>query len=158
LGWIVGWVGFVYGTQLSLLVMALLKFLVQYDFFRHPDGPAMMAIIIACTSVARDAFEIGHVRWLQVLGRPVLTFPDGKSLRQLVQQEPIMAFEWGLIGGILCAGFAITLSTLGKTGQGVIVQLAGVTLVGGTVALWSYLIGVQQTRSLLVHWETLRWR
>ncbi len=59
--WLGGWIGFVYGVQLSLLVLALL-WLVGYDYLKHPDGPAMMAIIIACTSVARDAFEIGHVR------------------------------------------------------------------------------------------------
>ena len=59
--WLGGWIGFVYGVQLSLLVLALL-WLVGYDYLKHPDGPAMMAIIIACTSVARDAFEIGHVK------------------------------------------------------------------------------------------------
>ena len=59
--WLGGWIGFVYGIQLSLLVLALL-WLVGYYYLKHPDGPAMMAIIIACTSVARDAFEIGHVR------------------------------------------------------------------------------------------------
>ena len=61
LTWLGGWIGFVYGVQLSLLVLALL-WLVGYDYLKHPDGPAMMAIIISCTSVARDAFEIGHVR------------------------------------------------------------------------------------------------
>jgi len=52
LAWLTGWVGFVYGVQLSLMVLALLKILVNYDFLQHPDGPAMMAMIIACTSVA----------------------------------------------------------------------------------------------------------
>ena len=60
--WLVGWVGLVYGIQLSLLVLALLQIFVNYDFLLHPEGPAMMAIIIACTSVTRDAFEIGYVQ------------------------------------------------------------------------------------------------
>src|SRR5690348_4079921 len=61
LAWMGAWIGFVYAIQLSLLVLALL-WLVGYDYLKHPDGPAMMAIIISCTAVARDAFEIGHVR------------------------------------------------------------------------------------------------
>ena len=61
--WIAGWIGFVYAVQLSLLVLALL-WLVGYDYLQHPDGPAMMAMIISCTAVARDAFEIGHIRYL----------------------------------------------------------------------------------------------
>ena len=58
IGWLVGWIGFAYGVQLSLLVLALLRVLANYDFLLHPDGPAMMALIIPSTSVARDAFEI----------------------------------------------------------------------------------------------------
>jgi len=158
LGWVAGWIGFIYGIQLSLLVLALLKIVVQYDFLRHPDGPAMMAIIIACTSVARDAFEIGHVRLLQALGRPLLTFPDGKSLRQLVQQEPAMVIQWAIIGGIVCGSVASVLSNLGRSGSGGISQLVGVTFVGGTVALWSYLGGVQQTRTPAVRCNTLGWK
>jgi hypothetical protein len=73
----------VYGVQLSLLVLALL-WLVGYDYLKHPDGPAMMAIIISCTSVARDAFEIGHVRKMALMGRPFPTFPDGAALRTMV--------------------------------------------------------------------------
>ncbi len=78
-----GWIGFVYGVQLSLLVLALL-WLVGYDYLKHPDGPAMMAIIIACTAVARDAFEIGHVRKMALMGRPFPTFPNGMALRSLL--------------------------------------------------------------------------
>ena len=64
IGWVLAWIGFVYGIQLSLLVLALL-WLVGYDYAQHPDGPAMMAIIIPSTAVARDAFEIGYIRWLE---------------------------------------------------------------------------------------------
>ena len=88
LSWVVGWIGFVYGVQLSLMVLALLKVFVNYDFLVHPDGPAMIAILIACTSVARDAFEIGHVRRIQRQGEPILTFPDGAPLRALFLERP----------------------------------------------------------------------
>ena len=157
LAWVGGWIGVMYGIQLSLLVLTLLRIVIQYDFLLHPDGPAMMAIIIACTSVARDAFEIGHVRLLQASGRPLLTFPDGKSLRQLVRQEPAMVIQWATVGGTVCAGVASVLSALVRGGAGNLSQLAGVTLVGGTVALWSYLGGVQQTRTPAVRWNTLGW-
>ena len=86
LSWLAGWIGAVYGIQLSLLVLTLL-WIMNYDYLQHPDGPAMMAIIISCTAVARDAFEIGHVRKLSLLGRPFLTFPDGEPLRALVQRQ-----------------------------------------------------------------------
>jgi hypothetical protein len=148
LSWLIGWIGFVYGVQLSLMVLALLKILVNYDFLLHPDGPAMMAIIIACTSAARDAFEIGHVRKLQQTGRPVLTFPDGASLRVLFHEEPVRLLQWSLVGGAICALFASVMSTLGESGRSDIGQLVTVTAVAGTVALWAYLAGEQQTGGL----------
>ena len=36
--WIGGWIGFVYGVQLSLLVLALLALFVDYNFLVHPEG------------------------------------------------------------------------------------------------------------------------
>src|ERR1044071_911982 len=93
LSWLAGWIGAVYGIQLSLLVLTLL-WIMNYDYLQHPDGPAMMAIIISCTAVARDAFEIGHVRKLSVLGRPFLTFPDGEQLRALVQRRAWQLGPW----------------------------------------------------------------
>ena len=101
LSWLAGWIGAVYGIQLSLLVLTLL-WIMNYDYLQHPDGPAMMAIIISCTSVARDAFEIGHVRKLSVLGRPFLTFPDGEQLRVLVQRRAWQLGPWAVAG--LCMG------------------------------------------------------
>ncbi|OLB27540.1 MAG: hypothetical protein AUH95_00110 [Nitrospirae bacterium 13_2_20CM_2_63_8] len=81
--WVALRIGFLYAVQLSLMVLALLK-VATYDYHDHPDGPAMMALIIASMSVARDAFEIGHVRLLQQQGRPLVTLPDGKALWTLV--------------------------------------------------------------------------
>src|SRR5206468_4697362 len=83
LAWIVLRIGFLYSVQRSLMVLALLK-VATYSYLDHPDGPALMALIIASTSVARDAFEIGHIRLLQQQGRPFATFPDGKALWALV--------------------------------------------------------------------------
>jgi hypothetical protein len=76
-------IGFLYAVQLSLMVLALLK-VATYGYFEHPDGPAMMALIIASTSVARDAFEIGHLRFLRHEGKPFVTLPDGQAFRALV--------------------------------------------------------------------------
>jgi len=155
--WLVGWIGFVYGAQLSLMVLALLKILVNYDFLLHPEGPAMMAIIIACTSVARDAFEIGHVGWLQHEGKPVLTFPDGAPLRALLWEQPARLFRWSLVGGAISGMVALALSALGDLGRGDIGQLVGVTAVGGSVALWAYLAGQQRPGGLWANLGVVGW-
>lgn len=109
LAWLGGWIGFVYGIQLSLLVLALLKIMVNYDFLLHPDGPAMMAIIIACTSVTRDAFELGHVRRIERQGQAVLTVPDGRPFRQWLRVEPMLCGRWIGVSAVsagLSAGLA----------------------------------------------------
>src|SRR5215831_14628505 len=110
--WTAGWIGFVYGVQLSLLVLALL-WLVGYDYLKHPDGPAMMAIIISCTAVARDAFEIGHVRKAALMGRPFPTFPNGVALRRLLGTHATMLSPWivaGLMAGAVGAWPASVIS------------------------------------------------
>lgn len=96
--WLIGWVGMAYGMQLSLLVLALLQIFVNYDFLVHPEGPAMMAIIIACTSVTRDAFEIGYVQRMSREGVPVPTFPDGLTLREWIGKDMGRMATWGLAG------------------------------------------------------------
>ncbi len=144
--WVVGWVGFAYGVQLSLLILALLRVLVNYDFLLHPDGPAMMAIIIASMSVARDAFEIGHVRSLEQRKEPVLTFPDGAPLRALLVRQPGQAGLWFALGAIGCALGAFTVATLGETGRSELGQLLAVTIFGGSLALVAYLAGQQPTQ------------
>ena len=144
LGWLGGWIGAVYGIQLSLLVLTLL-WLMHYSYLEHPDGPAMMAIIISCTSVARDAFEIGHVRKLSVLGRPFLTFPDGAQLRALVQQQAGQLAPWALVG--LGIGVLTSLSGLAITNEqgAALAQLMTVTLLGGGLALCAYFGGLYPT-------------
>ena len=102
--WIVGWIGVAYGMQLSLLVLAILQVFVGYDFLLHPEGPAMMAMIIPCTSVTRDAFEIGVVQRLAREGTVVPTFPNGEALRGWLPQQISIVMKWGglaICGGIL---------------------------------------------------------
>lgn len=145
-GWLVGWIGFAYGVQLSLMVLALLKILVNYDFFRHPEGPAMMAIIIACTSVARDALEIGHIQRLKRQGEPVVTFPDGAAFRALLREQPERLAQWGIPAALACAMLSSGLANLGEAGRTELGQLVAVSLFAGTVALWAYLAGEQRLR------------
>lgn len=104
LTWIGLRIGFLYAVQLSLLVLALLK-VATYSYAEHPDGPAMMALIIASTSVARDAFEIGHLRFLQQQGRPFVTFPDGKALWALVAGRGDL-WAWPVAAATLAVGLA----------------------------------------------------
>jgi hypothetical protein len=143
MAWLAGWIGFFYGVQLSLLVLALLKILAHYDFLRHPEGPAMMAIIIACTSVARDAFEIGHVRRLQCDGKPFVTFPDGTALWGLIGGRTLSVMAWALAGAFTCILVSFS-AEVAHAGRSHIVQLVAVTLVAGTVSLWAYLGGEQR--------------
>jgi len=146
LSWLAGWIGAVYGIQLSLLVLTLL-WLMHYSYLQHPDGPAMMAIIISCTSVARDAFEIGHVRKLSVLGRPFLTFPDGEQLRVLVQRRAWQVGPWALAG--LGVGVLTSLSGLAIANEqgAALAQLVTVTLLGGGLALCAYCGGLYPASS-----------
>lgn len=143
--WLIGWVGVVYGVQLTLLVLALLKVILRYDFLRHPEGPAMMAVIIACTSVARDAFEIGHIRQLQQRGEPVLTFPDGAALRALLREQPWKIGESVLLAAAGSALVALAVSGLGEPGASDLGQLLAVSLFAGSVAVWAYLAGEQRS-------------
>ena len=102
--WLVGWIGVAYGMQLSLLVLAILQVFVGYDFLLHPEGPAMMAMIIPCTSVTRDAFEIGLVQRLTHEGTVVPTFPNGDALRSWIPQQLPEVMKWGglaIVGGAL---------------------------------------------------------
>lgn len=146
LGWLAGWIGAVYGVQLSLLVLALL-WLVGYNYLQHPDGPAMMAIIISSTAVARDAFEIGHVRKLVVMGRPFLTFPDGMALREMMHNQISQFAPW-VAGGLALGGLMTSAGGFFDQGQlSALAQLMGVTIVGGGFALCAYFRGLQSTGS-----------
>ena len=140
IGWVLVWIGFVYGVQLSLLVLALL-WLVGYDYAKHPDGPAMMALIISSTAVARDAFEIGYVRWLEASGRPFVTFPDGVALRTLLQRVTPALMAWVAAGVVSCVGLSVLMATAVSGDMAVLAQGAVVTMTAGTVALLAFFAG-----------------
>jgi hypothetical protein len=161
--WLGGWIGFVYGVQLSLLVLALL-WLVGYDYLKHPDGPAMMAIIISCTSVARDAFEIGHVRKMALMGRPFPTFPDGAALRTMVGDLTVGLAPWVAVG-LVVGALGASLGHFVEANQGAaLIQLSAVAVLGGGVALcahfgglrpqasWSQALVQTKTGELLKYW------
>ena len=164
IGWVLAWIGFVYGIQLSLLVLALL-WLVGYDYAKHPDGPAMMALIIPSTAVARDAFEIGYIRWLESTGRPLVTFPDGAQLRELLQRVDAALLSWIGIGALACAALSAAMSTalsgdLAVLAQGVIVSMAAGTLAvcaffagqGGGDAWWNRLSAARWSELMKFWW------
>ncbi len=146
--WIGGWIGFVYAVQLSLLVLALL-WMVNYDYLKHPDGPAMMAMIISCTAVARDAFEIGHVRKVALLGRPCPTFPDGAGLRSLLGTHAVVVSPWVGVGLLVGAAGASLSGLVGDQQGAALVQLSGVTILGGAVALCAYFGGLRPSGAWL---------
>jgi hypothetical protein len=142
LTWMAGWIGFVYAMQLSLLVLALL-WLVGYDYLKHPDGPAMMAIIISCTAVARDAFEIGHVRKVSLMGRPCPTFPNGLPLRSLLATHAAIVGPW-VMSGLLVGALAASLGALAETDRAAtLVQVSAVTVFAGGLALCAYFGGLR---------------
>lgn len=141
LSWVAGWIGAVYGIQLSLLVLTLL-WIMHYDYLQHPDGPAMMAIIISCTAVARDAFEIGHVRKLSLVGRPFLTFPDGEQFRALVQRRVSQLGSWGMAGFGMGAVASLSGAGIADVQGSALAQLLSVTVLGGGLALCAYFGGL----------------
>src|SRR5512134_122213 len=144
LTWMAGWIGFVYAVQLSLLVLTLL-WLVGYDYLKHPDGPAMMAIIISCTAVARDAFEIGHVRKVSLMGRPCPTFPNGLALRSLLVSHAPIVGAW-IASGLLVGALAASLGALAPTHHAAtLVQVSAVTVLAGGLALCAYFGGLRRS-------------
>jgi hypothetical protein len=156
IGWVLAWIGFVYGIQLSLLVLALL-WLVGYDYAQHPDGPAMMAIIIPSTAVARDAFEIGYLRWLQSSGRPLLTFPDGAGLRTLLQQVTPVLLSWIIGGALACASLSVMMSILVRGELAMLTQGAIVTVTAGTVGLLAFFAGQSSGDAWFSRVTATRW-
>ncbi len=155
--WIVGWVGFAYGVQLSLLVLALLAILVQYDFLVHPDGPAMMALIIASTAVTRDAFELGHVRRLAHEGMKIVTFPDGATLRKLAWSIPTPLVQWGLITLIAAMGVSWAVSLFPSSDYSQAIQVLIVSAVVGLLAHAAFLAGQAPNQSWAERTHNLTW-
>jgi hypothetical protein len=155
--WLLGWVGFVYAVQLSLLVLALLQVAVDYDFLIHPEGPAMMAIIIPNTAVARDAFEIGHLRRMESQGRPFLTFPNGASLRGMLLQRPAVLVGWTAAGVGATGLLALMMTGLTPEGLSPLGHLLVATLVAGSISLTAYLAGLNESSDWIAQWRRTGW-
>ena len=155
--WIVVWIGFVYGVQLSLMVLALLAIFVQYDFLVHPDGPAMMALIISCTAVTRDAFELGHVRRLESKGTTIVTQPDGQTLRGCLKALPFPFVKWGAVGllGATAAGWGV--SSIGSSVYVGIIQALGVSVLIAFLANAAFLSGQAPGQNWSARTKTLEW-
>jgi hypothetical protein len=147
IGWVAGWIGAAYGIQLSLLVLAIL-WMAGYSYLQHPDGPAMMAIIISCTSVARDAFEIGHVRKVALMGKPMPTFPDGAALRQMLASHAAHIGPW-VVAGLAIGAAAGSFGQAVGGQQAALIQLSAVTILGGAIALCAYFGGLKPQASWL---------
>ncbi len=139
--WVVGWIGFAYGMQLSLLVLALLKIFVAYDFLLHPEGPAMMAVIIASSSVTRDAFELGYVRWKEQQGQKIVTFPDGGPFRRWFQLESGTMARWTGGAALASIGSALLLMILGSIGQHELTQSLVISLIAACIGLLAFYAG-----------------
>lgn len=139
--WLVGWIGLVYGIQLSLLVLAILQVFVGYDFLFHPDGPAMMAIIISCTSVTRDAFEIGHVQRLTHQGVLVPTFPDGEALRKWIPMEIAVILKWGVLAAVSGIAGSWLLFRVGTIEFQPMIQSLFVPVIVASIGLMSFFGG-----------------
>ena len=139
--WVAGWIGCAYGIQLSLLVLAMLALFVDYNFLVHPEGPAMMALIIPTTAVTRDAFEIGHLIRLESEGTRIVTFPNGQPFRELLYRDPLHVSQW--VGGGLVAGGTLSFlfSLAGDWGMSGIGQAIFAMVVAGSMAQLAFLYG-----------------
>lgn len=151
LAWIVFRIGFLYAVQLSLMVLALLK-LATYSYLDHPDGPALMALIIASTSVARDAFEIGHIRLLQQQGRAFVTFPDGKALWALVTGRVDL---WAMRVGVVTVGVGLVYLALTMVMPAAMTDLGQLIIIGVLAGVACTLAFVQGLHPSLSTWERL---
>ena len=139
--WLVGWIGLVYSMQLSLLVLAILQVFVGYDFLLHPEGPSMMAIIISCTSVTRDAFEIGYVQRLTHQGVVVPTFPNGEALRKWIPQEMVVIVKWVALATIMGIAGSWLLFRIGPIELQPIIQSLLVPVIVASIGLISFFGG-----------------
>ncbi|GJL53685.1 MAG: hypothetical protein NPIRA02_08170 [Nitrospirales bacterium] len=157
IAWVVGWIGLAYGMQLSLLVLMLLKVFVAYDFLLHPEGPAMMAIIISSSSVTRDAFELGYVRWKERQGKKVVTFPDGGPFRRWVQLEFGTMGRWTGGAAILSMGMALLLMTLGYWGSHDLTQSIMLSILSACLGFVAFYAGKSRTGDWRAGIQELGW-
>jgi drug/metabolite transporter (DMT)-like permease len=76
----------------------------------------------------------------------------------MIQSRPLQVVPWLLLGSTLsAAGALLIISLLGENGAAPLVQVTAVSLLGGTLAVWAYLAGIQQTAVHKVQWRVHRW-
>jgi hypothetical protein len=129
------------------MVLALLK-LFSYGYLEHPDGPAMMALIIASTSVARDAMELGHLRLLRRQGRHFVHVPVGGGFWNFLTSRPdlwappVAAAMLGV--GLSYAGLAAFVTAL----QSDLGQFGLIGLLAGSAGTLAYIKGLRPDSTL----------
>jgi hypothetical protein len=136
------------------MVLGLL-YVFSYSYKEHPDGPAMMALIIASTSVFRDAFELGHLRLLRQQGRLFLVCPDVKKVWALLAGRPEL-WEVTLaaaVAGVAYLGLAFAIPWV-QTDLG---QLLVIGLLTGAAGTAAYLKGLQQALTLRRSFSRYSW-
>ena len=156
-GWLLGWVGFAYGVQLSLLVLTLLKLFVAYDYLLHPEGPAMMAIIIGCTSVTRDAFEIGVIRLMEQHGRTVMTFPDGRSFWRWIRIEPTAIGRWVGLAALVAVGGSLALAIFLEIGPTSLAQTLFISVIVSCLGLAAFFTSESRSGNWLERAGQIGW-
>lgn len=117
----------------------------------------MMAIIIPNTAVARDAFEIGHLRRMESQGRSFLTFPNGASLRGMLWQRPRVLLSWTAAGVGATALLALAVTSAASEGPVPLLHLVMATLAAGSISLAAYLAGLNESSDWLAQWRRTGW-
>jgi hypothetical protein len=148
--------GFFYALQLSLMVLALLK-LFSYGYTEHPDGPAMMAVIIAATSVSRDAFELGHLRLLQQQGRSFLICPDTKGFSAVLGGHPSLWRISVALAATAAGGAYLGLALAFPWVQTDLGQLLVIGLLAGAAGTVAYLQGLHPNLTLGQSFSQYSW-
>jgi hypothetical protein len=149
--------GFFYAVQLSLMVLAILK-LVSYSYTEHPAGPAMMALIIASTSVARNAFELGHLRLLREQGGLSLAWPDPKRFWAfLTGRRDLWVLPVALAAtaaGLVYGGLALVIPAT----QTDLVHVLMIGFMAGTAGTIAYVKGFGPTVTVWQRLTEYSWR
>ena len=101
----------------------------------------MMAMIIPCTSVTRDAFEIGLVQRLAREGTVVPTFPNGEALRTWIPQQLPVAMKWGGVALVAGAMSSWMLYGVGLESWQSILQSVVVPIIVASISLLAFFDG-----------------
>ncbi len=104
--WLAFKVGFCYAFVLYWMILGIVEFLLGYHAFRA------MLISFVASAVARDGFEIGHLRAQQADTRAIHTFPDGRPISELLVARPRETFGLVAAATVLAGGLGLWLGPL----------------------------------------------